>query len=629
MIYEYFIIFISVLIVYTTYDPPSADPSLLWVRWACAAALFLIYGLSAVAFYARLRRLASETGSESVRKSFRRSQGGFAVLALIAFMITVYVVNIKADLTSLPGSRVVPTLVDLPAVLLFLMYLATAWWFAYPVARSISRVRLSRIRYVMSKVRVYGSVLMPWLLLSLAADFLERIPFNPIRNLSPLIREIIFYGIFVLLFSIVAPLLIRYLWGLEPLAGGHARNLIENACRTSRFRVRDIMLWPLFDWEMITAGVMGLVGRYRYILVSPSLLSILDDDELVGVVAHEIGHVKKKHMFYYLLFLMGYLVISYPLFNLLLLLLPRVDFIADAMIVGAEDGGTMLSLVATLPLLLGFLAYFRFVFGFFMRSFERQADLFSLNWTGTPGPLVGSLRKISFFSGVSLHSPSWHHYGIGERIEALQRAAAEPGLIRAHDKRVKRSLVLFLVVVSAMGGAGYAFEGSALQARMQRETAENLLVRFAERNPDSAEALATLGAYYHDAKDYARAETYYLKALSESPEDAETLNNLAWLYATAEDKVFFRPEEALKWARKAAELKPVPHILDTLAESLYRAGKFEEAVEVGKKALFLAQRDASYFEGQLTKFEKALAANGKSQRAGSAGAQEEGGSSEH
>ena len=61
---------------------------------------------------------------------------------------------------------------------------------------------------------------------------------------------------------------------------------------------------------MLTAGVMGLIKRFRYLLITPALLDLLEPEELKGVVAHEIGHVRKKHLIFYLGFFVGYVILT-------------------------------------------------------------------------------------------------------------------------------------------------------------------------------------------------------------------------------------------------------------------------------------------------------------------------------
>ncbi|MFN2437435.1 MAG: M48 family metalloprotease, partial [Desulfotignum sp.] len=86
-----------------------------------------------------------------------------------------------------------------------------------------------------------------------------------------------------------------------------ARSKIEAVCEKAGLRYADILKWDLFAGAMITAGVMGLVGRYRYILVTPALVQSLDDQEMEAVMLHEIGHVHHHHMLFYLFFFAGFI----------------------------------------------------------------------------------------------------------------------------------------------------------------------------------------------------------------------------------------------------------------------------------------------------------------------------------
>jgi hypothetical protein len=53
-------------------------------------------------------------------------------------------------------------------------------------------------------------------------------------------------------------------------------------------------------------------------------------------------------------------------------------------------------------------------------------------------------------------------------------------------------------------------------------------------------------------------------------------------------------------------MKPVPHILDTLAESYYVNELHERAIATIKEALAMGPDDRAYYESQLEKFERAI-----------------------
>jgi hypothetical protein len=98
------------------------------------------------------------------------------------------------------------------------------------------------------------------------------------------------------------------------------------------------------------------------------------------------------------------------------------------------------------------LVYFRYVFGFFMRNFERQADLAVFKALGDSTPLISSLEKISWMSGNIRDKPSWHHFGIGQRVDFLERCSRDKSLIARHDRKVYGSLILFIVLLVFSAG---------------------------------------------------------------------------------------------------------------------------------------------------------------------------------
>jgi tetratricopeptide (TPR) repeat protein len=73
------------------------------------------------------------------------------------------------------------------------------------------------------------------------------------------------------------------------------------------------------------------------------------------------------------------------------------------------------------------------------------------------------------------------------------------------------------------------------------------------------------------------------------------------------------PAAALEYAQKAVAAEkgnPRPHILDTLAESYYVNGKYEDAIKTEQRAIELApaSEKANYFK-QLEKYRQALSGN--------------------
>jgi len=74
--------------------------------------------------------------------------------------------------------------------------------------------------------------------------------------------------------------------------------------------------------------------------------------------------------------------------------------------------------------------------------------------------------------------------------------------------------------------------------------------------------------------------------------DAQTYNNLAWLFATAKVPGFRNGEKAVVLALKACELSEWknPGYLDTLAASYARVGDFGNATKWQEKALQIFEK---------------------------------------
>jgi tetratricopeptide (TPR) repeat protein len=246
----------------------------------------------------------------------------------------------------------------------------------------------------------------------------------------------------------------------------------------------------------------------------------------------------------------------------------------------------LLSIVMVAPLALGLILYFRFLFGYFMRNFERQADLFALQVLGSPLPLIQSLEKIGFYSGQSRDLPNWHHFSIGQRIAFLEQSSLNPRIGRRHQKKVLASVGLFFFLLTALGLYGL-YDQTLLNPGPggDPQALESWLGHTLRERPDDPRVLMALALLYHEQKRPTLARETYEKILRKDPHHVLALNNLAWLLVTAKDPSLYQPQRALLLARKAAELRPEPMILDTLAEAYLANGHPEQALEMIRQAL--------------------------------------------
>ena len=602
--YANFIYFIVVLLIYSTYQPADEPNFNLPETLVYTIALASGYALLTWLQFRRLEnRLALAYIYERSNK-FHSMLNRQIILAVFIFAIGVYGLNLSFYTSHLTLFQRIPTLEAVMFLLLFMGYMAVAWALAHRAYCRIFHSDITLRAYVFSNLMFSIPVLIPWFILSLVSDLILALPFQmPKQILSTTAGEISYFLLFLIVAALFGPAIIQRFWRCKPLQAGPHRTQIEALCRRARLNYSDILLWPIFEGRMITAGVMGLIRQFRYILVTRSLLQRLTPYEIEAVIAHEIGHVKKKHLLFYLVFFVGYMLISYALFDLsiyaMIYLSPLIDWIYHT----GLDQATVLSALFSLVIITAFLLYFRFIFGYFMRNFERQADIFVFDLLGTAAPLITTLEKIALSSGEPDDKPNWHHFSIRERIDYLKRCIADPSWIARHHTKVKRGIVGYLTIVFLLGVVGFQLSFGEAGRKLDDHFYEKIILQEISRTPENTDLYVLLGDVYYGRDKHHKARQSYEQAINLSEDHARALNNLAWLYATTHQSGIRNPERALTLAQRAAYLEQAPHVFDTLAECYFVNGKVAEAIQAEQQALELATSNRQYYAEQLQRFQ--------------------------
>ncbi len=242
-------------------------------------------------------------------------------------------------------------------------------------------------------------------------------------------------AVFVLL-----PGAIGWLWDTTPIGPGPTRERLLDVCRAQRVRVRDLLLWRTRG-SMATGALVGLVGRLRYVLLTDALVDALSDRQLEAVMAHEIGHVRRRHVPW----LAATLLASVGVMSLL------ADGVLQALRIFAVGPpgppGVVLRGVIEVAMLGLALATGLVVFGWVSRRFEWQADAFAVQHLsglrpraagmavqlGAPsaGPvtisseavdaMTSALAEVARLNHIPPEQFSWRHGSIQRRIDNLRR----------------------------------------------------------------------------------------------------------------------------------------------------------------------------------------------------------------
>lgn len=547
--------------------------------------------------------VARARGRQGLHARIQRLQ----LLALVMLAVDFYALDLKSHLVQIPGSATFPSLVDIVSLLLYAGYLVVVWVASWRAEARLGHPVVALWQYVSAHGRLLLPAIVPYLVLSLVGDLLAFLPWP---GLTEAMREpagqLAFLGLFAILVVFMVPPLVRRLWACVPLPPGPARRVVEDFLKREGVDCSEILLWPLSGGQACTAAVLGLAPRWRYILLTPCLIEQLTTAELEAVLAHEIAHIRHRHLLWYLFFLGAYGLVLYLLFDPVWTWLLSQPVALEVLMALQESPQAMVSLLAALPLMALVLLYFRYLIGYFMRRFERQADLHIFKIQGQPGHLIHALEKVAFLSGEIRNHPNWHHFSIAERVDFLAKAARSPELIARYQCRLVLSKAVFVAAVLAMLALPEVLPVKAWQASARINLSQLYIDQLASRGEQRPEWYLALAQILAENKAYGRAFEVYEQALALSPEDPEVLNGMAWLYATADDPAFRDPQEALQLALEAVRRRPAPHILDTLAESLFLNGYVERAIATEEEALRLKPTNSVYYRDQLTRFRKAL-----------------------
>jgi len=592
-----FIYFIVSLLIYSTYQKPeyylfSDNTSIILVN-----VLFCVFIMLARLMYARLSKDIIHGQCAFHYEIMDKLTNRLTILGLLFYTLDIYALNLKKFIDWIPLFQSIPTLTALCFLLLFFLYISIVYYWEYDIYYLLHPDSPGRFVYIYSNLSFSLPMLLPWLFISLIGDAFQFIPDGNFKSmLDSVVGENIQFVILLILIALFAPVFIKKIWRCEPLPEGIYRDCIDATCKEAGIGYSNILYWPIFGGKMITAGVMGLTKKFRYILVTHALIESLSLKELRGVIAHEIGHVKKRHLIKYF--------ISVLLFSFIIVNIVNSGLFFCYKMLGA-DHFHMATIMFTCFMILFLVIYFRLIFGYFMRNFEREADIYAFQMIGSAAPLVSAFNKITFYSGRPPTQPNWHHFSIAKRIEYLKRCEADPKWIYSHDRKVKRSMAAYLMGVLIFIGISFHLpEYSKSDIFMIH--AEEILETALENEPQNTELYALLGEAALLKKHYHKAIYAYTMALKLKSDNPETLNNLAWLYATCENKELRNPKRALELAQKAAELESSHYILDTLAEAYYVNGYFEKAVSLAEEVLKMNLKNPKYYEKQLEKFKQAL-----------------------
>lgn len=230
-------------------------------------------------------------------------------------------------------------------------------------------------------------------------------------------------GVFLvtMVLQFLAPVLILPLFNtFTPLEDGELQDAIVSYTNKEQFKIRGVFIMDGSKRSAKLNAFFTGFGRFKKIVFFDTLTKALTTQQIVGVLAHEMGHYKHKHL---IKMLIASFIQTGVMFFLLSLIINNSKLF-DAF--GMENISTYASLVffgflySPVSLLISILV------NYFSRKHEYEADNYAAVSTGNAQSLIDGLKILSSANLSNLTPHPFYvflHYShppVLERIHALQ-----------------------------------------------------------------------------------------------------------------------------------------------------------------------------------------------------------------
>jgi len=228
-------------------------------------------------------------------------------------------------------------------------------------------------------------------------------------------------GVFILFINLFYSRLIVPLFNKQtPLEEGSLKKSIENYAKKVGFELQNIFVIDGSKRSTKANAYFSGFGKEKRITLFDTLINDLNEDEIVAVLAHEVGHYKRKHIIANLLaslFTTGVTLFILSLF---------INHPEISLAIGVSTPSFHAALVGFALLYSPISEITGLIMNYLSRRFEFQADNFAKR-TFAASPLISSLKKLSkkSLSNLTPH-PAYVfvHYSHPPLIERIRNLKA-------------------------------------------------------------------------------------------------------------------------------------------------------------------------------------------------------------
>ncbi len=232
---------------------------------------------------------------------------------------------------------------------------------------------------------------------------------------------------FQVLILFLAPVVIMPLFNkFTPLPEGPLRDRLLALGQRTGFNAHTIQVMDGSRRSRHANAFFTGFGKFRKIVLYDTLVAQLSEAELEAVLAHEIGHHRRKHIPQRLAWAALSSLIAFSLIGYL----ASDDALSKTF--GFPSGNSVAPTLLLFALISPAVLFWSTPLGnLWSRKHEYEADAYARDAVGGPDPLVGALRKLSEKNLSNLNPHPWYstfHYShptLVEREQALRAAVVK------------------------------------------------------------------------------------------------------------------------------------------------------------------------------------------------------------
>ena len=232
--------------------------------------------------------------------------------------------------------------------------------------------------------------------------------------------------VFQIVLTFFAPVVILPLFNkFHPLEEGELKAAIENYARSQDFKMKGVFKMDASKRSTKTNAFFTGFGKFRRIVLFDTLTEKHSVDELVSILAHEVGHYKKQHIFKSIL-------ISIITTGLLFFL---ISFFINNEGLFSAFRMQSISIYASLIFFAFLYAPINMVISILSKMLSRkreyEADAYAVETHGKPESMISALKKLTVdnLSNLTPHPLkvflSYEHPPVLKRIRAIRRGGVQ------------------------------------------------------------------------------------------------------------------------------------------------------------------------------------------------------------